>query len=34
VPRSHSVSRADLAAAILAMVEDPATVQQGVGVAA
>jgi uncharacterized protein YbjT (DUF2867 family) len=34
VPRSHSVSRADLATAILAMVEDPATVQQGVGVAA
>ncbi|OEU85214.1 epimerase [Streptomyces abyssalis] len=33
VPRSHSVSRADLAAAILAMVEDPATVGQGVGVA-
>lgn len=34
VPRSHSVSRADLAAAILAMVEDPETVKQGVGVAA
>lgn len=34
VPRSHSVSRADLAAAMLAMVRDEATVRQGVGVAA
>ncbi|NLU72463.1 SDR family oxidoreductase [Streptomyces sp. HNM0575] len=33
VPRGHSVPRADLAAAILAMVEDPATVGQGIGVA-
>jgi putative NADH-flavin reductase len=33
VPRSHSVPRADLAAAILAMVDDAATVKQGVGVA-
>lgn len=34
VPRSHSVSRADLACAMLAMVEDRATVCQAVGVAA
>ncbi|OEV10933.1 NAD(P)-dependent oxidoreductase [Streptomyces nanshensis] len=33
VRRSHSVSRADLATAILAMVDDPETVRQGVGIA-
>lgn len=33
VPRGRTVPRADLAAAILAMVEDAATVKQGVGVA-
>jgi putative NADH-flavin reductase len=33
VRHGHSVPRADLAAAMLAMVEDPATVKQGVGVA-
>ncbi|MCH6162041.1 NAD(P)-dependent oxidoreductase [Streptomyces marispadix] len=33
VRRGHSVPRADLAAAILAMVDDPATVRKGVGVA-
>lgn len=33
VQRSHTVPRADLATAMLAMVEDPATVRQGVGVA-
>jgi uncharacterized protein YbjT (DUF2867 family) len=33
VRRGHSVPRADLAAAILAMVDDPATVREGVGVA-
>jgi putative NADH-flavin reductase len=32
VPKSPSVSRADLAHAVLAMVEDPATVRQSVGV--
>lgn len=33
VARSHLIPRADLAAAMLAMVEDPATVKQTVGVA-
>jgi len=33
VPRSHLVPRADLAAAMLAMVDDPLTVRQHVGVA-
>lgn len=33
VPKSHSVSRADLAHAVLAMVDDPATVRQPVGIA-
>ncbi|MFF8971310.1 NAD(P)-dependent oxidoreductase [Streptomyces sp. NPDC014995] len=33
VPKAHSVSRADLAHAVLAMVDDPATVRQPVGVA-
>ncbi|MEU9310343.1 NAD(P)H-binding protein [Streptomyces sp. NPDC048256] len=33
VPKAHSVSRADLAHAVLAMLDDPATVRQPVGVA-
>ena len=33
VMRSHTIPRADLAAAVLAMVEEPATVKQAVGVA-
>jgi putative NADH-flavin reductase len=33
VPRGHAISRADLAHAMLAMLDDPATVKQAVGVA-
>lgn len=33
VMRSHTIPRADLAAAVLAMVDEPATVKQAVGVA-
>ncbi|WP_405143397.1 SDR family oxidoreductase [Sphaerisporangium sp. NBC_01403] len=33
VPRGYTISRADLAHAMLAMVDDPATVKQAVGVA-